>query len=307
VTSDQCPMTTAPIATLPNRDRILRMKLFFALGSLTLSFLIGPAFAQTFRPSKSDAWVDLTHAFSAETLYWPTESGFELETKFQGFTSAGYYYVAKAYRAPEHGGTHLDAPIHFGEGRQTVDQIPLDQLTGLAVMVDVSATVWTNRDHEVTVDDFKNWERKHRRIRTESIVLIRTGFGERWPDAERYLGTTAKGPEAVKELHFPGLHPDAARWLVSDRKVKAVGIDTASIDHGPSRLFESHRVFCERNIPVFENVANLHQLPPTGAYVIALPMKIKEGSGAPLRIIAQVPKRSRPKPFSTSGSAGPVF
>lgn len=301
------PPTTDHIATMAKRDRIPRMKLPFAVWALTLSFLIGQAFSQTFRPSKSDTWVDLTHAFSAETLYWPTESGFELETKFQGFTPAGYYYVAKAYRAPEHGGTHLDAPIHFGEGRQTVDQIPLDQITGLAVMVDVSATVYTNRDHEVTVDDFKNWERKHRRIRPESIVLIRTGFGERWPDAEQYLGTTAKGPEAVKELHFPGLHPDAARWLVTERKVKAVGIDTASIDHGPSRMFESHRVFCERNIPVFENVANLHQLPPTGAYVIALPMKIKDGSGAPLRIIAQVPKRSRAKPFSTPNSAGPVF
>lgn len=283
------------------------MRIPLATWGLTLGLLIVPAFSQSFRASKSDTWVDLTHAFSADTLYWPTESGFELETRFKGFTPAGYYYVAKAYRAPEHGGTHLDAPIHFGEGRQTVDQIPLEQLTGLAVMVDVSAAVRTNRDHEVTVNDFKNWERRNRRIRPESIVLIRTGFDQRWPDAERYLGTTAKGPEAVKELHFPGLHPDAARWLTSERKVKAVGIDTASIDHGPSRLFESHRIFCERNIPVFENVANLDQLPPSGAYVIALPMKIQDGSGAPLRIIAQVPKRSRPKPLGSSGSAGPVF
>jgi len=249
--------------------------------------------------------VDLTHPFSAETLYWPTEERFELRTRFQGLTPAGCFYVAKSYRAPEHGGTHLDAPIHFGEGRRTVDQIGLDQLTDAAVVVDLTAAVQADRDYQVTVEDLKRWEKKHRRIRPGTIVLIRTGFGERWPDAVQYLGTAAKGPDAVKELHFPGLHPEAARWLVSERAVKAVGIDTASIDHGPSQLFEAHRILCERNIPVFENVANLGAVPPTGAYVIALPMKIQDGSGAPLRIIAQVPKRSR-RP-GVGSSAGPVF
>jgi len=265
------------------------------------------AWSQSLRTSGSSSWVDLTHPFSAETLYWPTEEGFELRTRFQGVTPAGYFYVAKSYRAPEHGGTHLDAPIHFGEGRRTVDRIELDQLTGAAAVVDVTAAVRTHRDYQVTVEDFKRWEKKHRRIRPETLVLIRTGFSERWPDAARYLGTTEKGPEAVKELHFPGLHPEAARWLAVERTVKAVGIDTASIDHGPSQLFEAHRILCERNIPVFENVANLGELPATGAYVIALPMKIQDGSGAPLRIIAQVPKRSRSRPFGSSGSAGPVF
>jgi len=269
--------------------------------------LAGSLSSQTFQPSESKPWVDLTHPFSGETLYWPTEEGFELRTRFQGLTPDGFFYVAKSYRAPEHGGTHLDAPVHFGEGRRTVDQIGLDQLTGLAAVVDVTAAVRTNRDHQVTVDDLQRWEREHRRIRPGMIVLLRTGFSERWPDAARYLGTTEKGAEAVKNLHFPGLHPEAAKWLADERKIKAVGIDTASIDHGPSRLFEAHRALCERNIPAFENVANLEQLPPTGAYVIALPMKIQDGSGAPLRIIAQVPRRSGKRRFGTPGSAGPVF
>jgi kynurenine formamidase len=121
------------------------------------------------------------------------------------------------------------------------------------------------------------------------MVLLHTGFAARWPDAEGYLGTAEKGPAAVAKLHFPGLHPDAARWLVTERDIKAVGLDTASIDHGQSKLFESHRILFEKNVPAFENVAALDKLPTTGAYVIALPMKIKEGSGGPLRIVAWVP------------------
>ena len=119
-------------------------------------------------------------------------------------------------------------------------------------------------------------------------MLFRTGFASRWPDAKSYLGTDEKGPDAVAKLHFPGLHPDAARWLVSGRSIRAVGIDTASIDYGQSTLFESHRILFAKDIPAFENVTGLDQLPAIGAYVIALPMKIKGGSGGPLRIVGWV-------------------
>ncbi|MCM3900094.1 MAG: cyclase family protein, partial [Pyrinomonadaceae bacterium] len=101
-----------------------------------------------------------------------------------------------------------------------------------------------------------------------------------------YLGTEERGAEAVAKLHFPGLHPDAARWLAANRSIKAIGLDTASIDFGQSTLFESHRILFDKNIPAFENVANLDRLPPKGFSVIALPMKIKGGSGGPLRIVA---------------------
>ena len=121
-------------------------------------------------------------------------------------------------------------------------------------------------------------------------MLIRTGFGEHWPDRKGYLGTDQLGAEAVAQLHFPGLDPDAALWLAEHRAVKAVGIDTASIDRGQSERFQSHVTLFKHGIPAFENVANLHLLPPHGATVIALPMKITSGTGAPLRIIASVPK-----------------
>jgi len=242
-------------------------------------------------PFAGGHWLDLTHDFSAETIYWPTAQGFVLETEFAGKTPQGYFYAANRYRASEHGGTHIDAPIHFADGHKTVDQLGLEQLTGAAIVVDVSARALKDADYRISVADLKMWEAVHGQIPRDAILLLNTGFARHWPDANRYLGTDKKGAEAVAQLHFPGLHPDAARWLVTDRVIKAVGLDTASIDYGQSKLFESHRILFEKDVPAFENVAALNQLPPTGAYVIALPMKIKGGSGGPLRIIAWVPAK----------------
>lgn len=233
--------------------------------------------------------VDLTHAFDAETIYWPTEEGFVRETTFDGHTDGGYYYAAGSFRSAEHGGTHLDAPVHFAEGRQTADAVPLERLIAPGVVIDVTEQAGADADYQVQVADFERWEAAHGPLPAGAIVLLHTGFGSRWPDRARYLGTEARGPEAVAELHFPGLHPDAARWLVAERDVAALGLDTPSIDYGQSTTFEAHRVLYEENIPAFENVAALDALPPSGFTVIALPMKIRGGSGAPLRIVAAVP------------------
>lgn len=241
------------------------------------------------QPFPNGRLIDLTHAFSEETLYWPMAKSFTLEKVADGETPGGYYYAANNFSAAEHGGTHLDAPIHFSKGKFTSEQIPLEQLVGAAIVVDVSAVAATNRDYQVSVADFDAWEKEHGKIPDQSIVLLRTGYGKFWPNREQYLGTAEIGPEAVAKLHFPGLHPEAAAWLVSNRKINAIGLDTPSIDYGQSTLFESHVTLFGANVPAFENVANLEQLPAKGATVIALPMKIKGGSGGPLRIIAIVP------------------
>lgn len=235
-------------------------------------------------------YVDLTHELSSESVFWPTGETFKLATVAAGVTAQGYYYASNDFSGNEHGGTHLDAPVHFAEGKWTTDQIPLDRLIGAAVVVDVAVASTTNADYQVTVADLAGWEATHGAIEPDTIVLVRTDFSKRWPDARTYLGTNEKGASAVAKLHFPGLHPDAARWLV-EKRVKAVGLDTASIDYGQSTLFESHRILYERNIPAFENLAALDALPPRGATVYALPMKIKGGSGGPLRAIAVVPDR----------------
>jgi kynurenine formamidase len=170
-----------------------------------------------------------------------------------------------------------------------VDQIPLDQLVGAAIVVDVTAACASQPDYRVTTDDFTAWERTNGQIPDGAIVLLRTGYARLWPDAVKYLGTAERGEAAVAKLHFPGLHPDAATWLTESRRIKAIGLDTASIDYGQSTRYESHRILYEHDIPAFENLDALDRLPATGAMVVALPMKIKGGSGAPLRALAIVP------------------
>jgi len=237
-------------------------------------------------------WIDLTHDFSEDTVYWPTAEGFELETVFEGNTDKGYYYTANKYTASEHGGTHIDSPIHFAQGKQTLDEIPLERLIGPAVVIDVTQNALSDPDYQIGVKDFTDWESKNGPIPDGSIVLLNTGYAKYWPDRVKYMGTDKRDDEAVKNLHFPGLDPKAAKWLVENRNINAIGLDTPSIDYGQSQLFESHRILFKENIPAFENVVNLDNLPPKGAIIIALPMKIKGGSGGPLRIIAMLPEEN---------------
>lgn len=233
-------------------------------------------------------WIDLSYDFSDKTVYWPTANGFKLDTAFQGVTPAGFYYEAFNYCAAEHGGTHLDAPVHFAKGKWAADEIPLEKLTGDAAVIDVKDSAMNNADYQISIADIEQWEKKNGKLADDVILLFRTGFGSFYPGAKKYLGTEERGPDAVAKLHFPGIHPDAAEWLVKNRKIKAVGLDAASVDYGQSKDFKTHQVLYAQNICGFENVANLDLLPAKGAFVIALPMKIKGGSGGPLRIVAVV-------------------
>ena len=233
--------------------------------------------------------IDLTHPFAADTIVWPTEQDFRLVLQQAGETAGGYSYASNRLEMAEHGGTHIDAPIHFTRDGKTLDQIPIEQLIGSGVRIDVAVQCARDRDYLVTIQDFERWEGTHGKIPHRSIVLIDTGFAQYWPSRQQYLGTEVRGPAGVRALHFPGLHPDAASWLVRERQVKAVGIDTASIDYGQSTKFETHVAFLSKNVPVFENLSDLRGLPEQGFDVIALPMKIARGTGGPLRVIAVLP------------------
>lgn len=233
--------------------------------------------------------IDLTHPFDAQTIYWPTEKGFVFERGNNGVTAKGYYYAANRFFTAEHGGTHIDAPIHFYDQGETVDQIPLSRLIAPGVVIDVSKACAQDPDYQIRVDDLRAWEEEHQQTLTDVIVLLRTGWSAHWTERSKYLGTAAQGPEAVAQLHFPGLSPEAARWLVEHRAPKAIGIDTASIDYGQSTHFETHVMLFSHNVPAFENVAALDRLPAKGATIVALPMKIAGGSGGPLRIVAVLP------------------
>jgi kynurenine formamidase len=232
--------------------------------------------------------VDLSHPFDSETIYWPTEEGFKLIPESNGVTEQGYFYAANRFMCAEHGGTHIDAPRHFCASGETVDQLPLERLIGPAVCVDVSQKCAADPDYQVTVEDFQGWELFSGESLDDKIVLMRTGFGSRWPDREKYLGTAEEGKAAVAKLHFPGLDPTAADWLVTKRHVRMVGIDTASIDHGQTTDYPTHQRLFRDGVPALENLANLEQLPASGFTIAALPMKIAGGSGAPTRVVAIV-------------------
>lgn len=238
---------------------------------------------------RTAALVDLTWAFDERTLYWPSSpSGFELSRLAYGQTPGGYFYSAHSICTAEHGGTHLDAPIHFAERGTTAADVPLRQLIAPAVVIDVVAQAAGDPDYRLTAADVRAWETAHGRIDPGTIVLLRTGWAARWPDRKAYFGDDTPG--ATDNLHFPSFGEDAVRLLVTERRIAALGVDTASIDHGQSRDFMVHRVAAEASVPGFENLASLDALPPRGAWVFALPMKIAGGSGGPLRIVAAVPR-----------------
>ena len=233
--------------------------------------------------------IDLTHVFGPETIYWPTAAtSFKHEELSFGPTPGGWFYSAYALSTPEHGGTHLDAPIHFSEGKETADAIPLQKLVAPAVVIDISSKAASDLDYRLTVDDVTAFEREHGAIAPGTIVLLRTDWSKRWPGKKEYLGDDTPG-DATK-LHFPSFGAEAARLLVEERRVAALGADVASIDHGASTDFMVHRIASARNTPGFENLTNLDRLPATGLFVVALPMKIQGGSGGPLRAIALVPR-----------------
>jgi kynurenine formamidase len=229
--------------------------------------------------------VDLTHTFDDRAPYWPTATtGFELKTVHKGRTPGGYFYSAYSFCAPEHGGTHMDAPVHFAEGGRAADEVPLAQLMAPGVVIDVSAQAAADPDYRLTVADVQAWEKRNGAVPAGVVVLLRTGWSARWPDRKRYLGDDTPGD--ASRLHFPGYGKEAVERLVRDRKVGALGVDTASIDHGPSADFAAHQVGAAANVPNLENLAHLDQLPETGAWIVALPMKIGGGSGGPLRAVA---------------------
>ncbi len=232
--------------------------------------------------------IDLTHTFDASTIYWPgEETGFSHEYEKKGMTPGHYFYSSAKYAAPEHGGTHMDAPIHFNQHGMTAEQVPLADCIGPAAVIDFSARAAKDRDATLSVDDIKSYEAANGPIPDGAIVVARSGWGKYWPDKVHYLGTAKPGD--VAGLHFPGYSPEAVAYLIKNRHLSAIAIDTASMDPGSSKSFPVHRLWLASDKPGFENLANADKLPPKGATIFCIPMKIGEGTGGPARIFAVLP------------------
>lgn len=225
--------------------------------------------------------IDLTHPLNANT---PTYGGEPNAMRYERLAEINRDgYAAGAFRVPEHFGTHVDAPGHFIKGKATVDQIEARRLIAPAVVIDVRARV-TQPDYQLSAAEIQAWERGGK-IPDGAAVLLRTGWDARYQDAAKYRNA---GPDKV--THFPGYSEEAVRYLLNNRKVVALGIDTLSIDYGPSRDFPVHKLSHESGLYHIENLTNLEKLPARGAFIFVGPLPIEGGSGSPARVIAIAPR-----------------
>lgn len=251
-------------------------------------FFISAIISASFFACKTEGkLLEMTYPYDEDTIYWPTAESFKLEKVFWGISEGGWWYASNNYSASEHGGTHADAPIHFAENGRTIDQIPLKEWIGPAVIIDVTEKCGKDRDYLLSVGDITGWETQYGKIPQKAWVIMYTGIDTQYyPDKKKVLGTEKIGEEALPELSFPGFSPESVEFLVQERNITGIAIDTPSVDYGKSKDFRAHQILCGADKLALENIANLDKLPPSGATLYVIPMMIKDGTGAPARVFA---------------------
>jgi kynurenine formamidase len=232
-------------------------------------------------PSGKTRVIDLSYAINDKLVPWPGDEKW-FEAKVNATIEKNGYFT-RSFWMLEHYGTHLDAPAHFPPGKATVDQIPVKQLFGPAVVIDVRAESGMNSDYLLPAARVEEWEKRHGRIPEGAIVLLRTGWASRWPDVQKYRNQDAQG-----KMHFPGFSTEAAKVLI-ERKVSGLGCDTLSIDYGASGDFAVHHLALGAGLYHLENLADLGELPESGAFLVVAPIKLEGGSGGPVRVFAILP------------------
>jgi kynurenine formamidase len=225
--------------------------------------------------------LDLAYAINDRLVPWPgDERWFEAENN-ASLEKDGYF--TRSFWMLEHYGTHLDAPIHFPPGKTSIDQIPVRQLFGSAVVLDIREESASDSDYQLPAIRVEEWEKRNGPIPAGAIVLLRTGWASRWPDAPRYLNQDASG-----RMHFPGFSAEAVERLIS-REVSGIGCDTMSVDCGASTDFAVHRQSLGAGLYHLENLSDLSELPEKGAFLVVAPIKLEGGSGGPVRVFALLP------------------
>jgi kynurenine formamidase len=230
-------------------------------------------------PRSFKAVVDLTHTMSPEFPTFFGVPGIELQKQFD-FKKDGFNL--NWWRIIEHAGTHIDAPIHFSEAGDTVEKLPVSTLVAPLAVVDVRAQAAKNADYMLSRQDLADWEKKNRRLPNGCCVAMLSGWGQLTGEAAKYTGVSGG------TFHFPGFAPDAAEWLLKERSVVGIAVDTLSLDNGPSKDFRVHRAWLPTGRWGLENVANLDKVPATGATLVVGAAKVKDATGGPVRLIALV-------------------
>ncbi|MFQ5876935.1 MAG: cyclase family protein [Acidobacteriota bacterium] len=259
-----------------------------AVGLLLAALPAGPASAaKLFSLSLDDVArgraevVDLTHDLGPDIPLFPGGVPFGLEP----LTTLADGYYMNSFCSGEHTGTHLDAAAHFGEGLPAVDEIPAVRLVSIGIVIDARSKSASNPDYVLTLPDIVQWERENKKIPARALVILNTGWHQRWEHPSRYLNRDQEGT-----MHFPGFSVEALTYLIQERNVNGVGIDTASIDPGNSPVLEGHKYLLTGGRYAVENLDNLDLLPARGFAVVVGPLKISNGSGAPARVLAIVPR-----------------
>lgn len=235
--------------------------------------------------------IDLTYPLDSNTLHWLTARPFEMKLKHNGTVNSAvssdtFWYQSEDIELSTHTGTHLDAPCHFSKGKWCVSDIPLEHLLNRPVaMVDVAKECIMNRTYQVSIEDIEKNEKSQGRIADGSVVFFKTGWSRFWPIKEEYFGTETNDPSQAR---FPGLSPTAAAWLAQNRAIVGVAIEGPSVDAARSQSFGTHVNLFEKNIYAIENVPNLHRMPPRGATVTIIPLRLEKASGSPVRVIANL-------------------
>jgi kynurenine formamidase len=232
-------------------------------------------------PSGKTRVLDLSYAISDKLVPWPGDERF-FEAKINASVEKNGYFT-RSFWMLEHYGTHLDAPAHFPPGKTTVDQIPVKQLFGPAVVMDVRSEGSKDADYQLGAARIEEWEKRHGRIPEGAIVLLRTGWASRWPDAQKYRNQDTQG-----KMHFPGFSAEAAKVLIG-RRVSGLGCDTLSVDYGASNDYAVHHLALGAGLYHLENLADLSELPETGSFLVVAPIKLEGGSGGPVRVFAILP------------------
>jgi len=239
---------------------------------------------ELFGQIQSSRRVDLTYPFAEGMPYWPGR----LQEPFSHTVEEVRPRVwGGCFTMAEHMGTHVDAPKHFVADGRTTGELRLDEMISLGIVIDVSDKAERDPDYSLTVDDVLRWERQHGQIPSRATVLLHSGWGQRWHDFDAYLNKDAEGV-----LHFPGFSGEVARFLVEEREITALGLDTLSADNMIRTLAEDspvHRTVHEADGLIIENLARLDQLPVRDFILVVAPIPIEGGTGAPARVFALIP------------------
>src|SRR3954469_8391104 len=228
--------------------------------------------------------VDLTHTLGPKSPDWEGTEKRPFEARdLATFDKNGYF--TRYISLQEHFSTHIDAPAHFSQHGWTVDQIPPDHLVAPLVVIDIAKQSAANPDYTLTVADIATWEKSHGKIPAGAVVEVFTGWTSRWDSMKDYRNADAKGT-----MHFPGYSVAAAQFLVEQRSVYGLGIDTLSVDPGNSSDYPVHQYTAKHNVYHLENSTNLDRVPAKGSTVVVGAANLEGGSGGPVRILALLPR-----------------